>query len=125
MRRCETCGGPGPCLWADDGPNSGRYCCARCHPLPGDEFFQRGKCDDCADAATRRFWQSGGALGQLTEHAAERKGYTMRLCERHAAGVEPAVWTLSGNQPEPARSGVYTVCGYCGQVGAACDRQHP
>jgi hypothetical protein len=41
MRRCEACSGPGPALWADGGPNSGRYCCQRCHPCPGDTFFTR------------------------------------------------------------------------------------
>jgi len=36
MRRCEPCGGPGPCLW--DRP-SGRYACQDCHSEPDDEFF--------------------------------------------------------------------------------------
>lgn len=147
MRKCEACGGDGPCLWADGGRNNGRYCCMRCHPQPGDEFFQRGRtahespeaaeerrrymlgrCDDCLGAATRMFWQSGGALGQVTEHAATRKGYTMRLCDKHSAGVEPAVWTVSGVQPQSARSAVYTVprevCSYCGQAGATCQGSH-
>ena len=39
MRRCEVCGGPGPCLWAASGPNVRRYTCRSCHPEPADPFF--------------------------------------------------------------------------------------
>ena len=41
MRRCEKCGGPGPCLWAERGPDCQRYLCRRCHPNPEDGFFTR------------------------------------------------------------------------------------
>ena len=41
MRRCEKCGGQGPCLWAERGPDCQRYLCRRCHPNPEDGFFTR------------------------------------------------------------------------------------
>lgn len=41
LRACEVCHGPGPALWADDGPNTQRYCCVKCHPTPEDSFFHR------------------------------------------------------------------------------------
>jgi hypothetical protein len=39
LRKCEVCGGPGPCLWEDRGENSGCYCCRTCHASPNDYFF--------------------------------------------------------------------------------------
>lgn len=41
QRRCEACGGPGPCLWADEGAHAQQYCCVKCHPCPFDPFFAR------------------------------------------------------------------------------------
>jgi hypothetical protein len=37
MRRCEKCGGPGPCLWDD---KDQRSLCVRCHSEPSDPFFR-------------------------------------------------------------------------------------
>jgi len=44
MRKCEKCGGEGPCLWTNNG---GRYVCHGCHPQPDDSFFtKKRRCPD-------------------------------------------------------------------------------
>lgn len=37
MRKCEQCGGPGPCLYDHDQ----KYKCQACHSDPDDSFFKR------------------------------------------------------------------------------------
>lgn len=87
QRRCEVCGGPGPCLWADRGPNVQRYCCGECHPEPDGAFFRqavelprryvmlelRSCVGNCA-----LFWRHG------------RAGYTCSIDDAHVFTEEEA-----------------------------------
>lgn len=40
MRKCENCGGPGPCLHDD---SEQQYLCKKCHSTPSDPFFVGNK----------------------------------------------------------------------------------
>jgi len=63
VRRCEVCQGPGPCLWADSGPNVYRYACANCHPSPSDPFFTQGPGAQAAQAFDACM-KAGGTVGE-------------------------------------------------------------
>lgn len=108
MRRCEACNGPGPCLWADSGPNHGRYCCALCHPEPGDPFFVRHERPEWRDGqCTAHQWVDPGHCGVC--HEAEPKftraggDVVCAVCGKkyydHPRDASPAATGYDGSRP--------------------------